>query len=261
MTVREGDWSNHPDRLAAARYSIGRSAALLVDWDGCLASGEELLPGAGPFLRRYEDRVAIVSNNTTHLPEDFVFALKRQGVRIPAERVVLAGREALHQAIGAAPSGQALVLANARMRTLAKASGLQPHSDSPEVVVLLRDTDFSYERLQQAADALCSGARLIVGNPDLTHPGRNGLAVPETGALLAALSATVDLEKIQCSIIGKPQPALFQRALAAMGVAAANAVMIGDNPSTDGAGAAALGMDFVLVGRQPGVSLAALLQR
>lgn len=48
---------------------------------------------------------------------------------------------------------------------------------------------------------------------------------------------------------GKPQPALFERALALAGVRAADALMVGDSPDTDVAGAVALGIDAVLVDR------------
>lgn len=259
MTLEESARPAQAGALQLARASIARARALLVDWDGCLALGEDLMPGAVAFLRRYEDRVVIVSNNTTHLPEDFLLTLRRHRLRLPPERVVLAGREAVCQAVETAPAGRALVLANARLRALARAAGLEPQSDTPEVVVLLRDTDFSYERLQRAVDALGNGVPLIVGNPDVTHPGRNGSVVPETGALLAALSAVVDLGKIEYRIVGKPQPALFRRACATMGVQPDRAIMIGDNPATDGAGATALGMASILVGRSSELSLAALL--
>lgn len=48
---------------------------------------------------------------------------------------------------------------------------------------------------------------------------------------------------------GKPQPPLFERALALAGAAAADALMVGDSPDTDVAGALALGIDAVLVDR------------
>jgi HAD superfamily hydrolase (TIGR01450 family) len=242
-----------------ARALIAQARALLVDWDGCLALDEVLVPGAAAFLRRNQDRVVIVSNNTTHLPEDFLLTLRYEGVHLPPERVVLAGREAVHQAIEAAPRRQALLLANSRLQGLARSAGLEPQSATPEVVILLRDTDFSYQRLQRAVNALLSGAALIVGNTDLIHPGRGGSVVPETGALLAALAAAVDLRKIECRVVGKPHPTLFQRACAAVGVEPDCAIMIGDNPDTDGAGANAAGMPAILMGQAYGLSWSGLL--
>jgi ribonucleotide monophosphatase NagD (HAD superfamily) len=88
--------------------------------------------------------------------------------------------------------------------------------------------------------------------------------VPETGALLAAVRAVAP-RALEPLIVGKPQPLLFRAAMARAGLEEpARAVMIGDNPATDVAGAAALGMRSVLVGPAPGAaapSLAALLPR
>jgi HAD superfamily hydrolase (TIGR01450 family) len=259
MTFEDGEPRRHAISLALMRSCIAAAPALLVDWDGCLTFGEELMPGAAAFLRRYEDRVAIVSNNTTHLPEDFLLTLRAQGVQLIPERVVLAGSEAIHQALEVAPNGQALLLGNARLQSLARSAGLEPQSAVPEVVILLRDTEFSYERLQRAVNALSAGASLIVGNPDLQHPGAGGIVVPETGALLAALAAVIDLRRVEYRVIGKPNPTLFHRACAALGVAPQRAIMIGDNAATDGAGARALGMKAILMEQGSGLSWKALL--
>jgi ribonucleotide monophosphatase NagD (HAD superfamily) len=158
-----------------ARKLIYASAALLVDWDGCLAFGERLAPGAAKFLQEHADHIAIVSNNTTHLPDDFVAFLAHEGVTLARERVILAGPVTVDRA--ARESSRALVLANARLRHLAQSVGLETDAANPEAVVLLRDTQFTYKKLQRAANAIHDGARLYVGNPDLTHPDANGTRV------------------------------------------------------------------------------------
>jgi 4-nitrophenyl phosphatase len=88
------------------------------------------------------------------------------------------------------------------------------------------------------------GAALIVANPDRTHP-RDDEVVPETGSLLAAIGACIDLSLVQTSIVGKPAPMLFQRALKVDGAAPDQAVMIGDNLSTDIEGARTVGMTAI----------------
>jgi ribonucleotide monophosphatase NagD (HAD superfamily) len=119
-----------------------------------------------------------------------------------------------------------------------------------DLVVLARDRRFTYARLARAAEAVRRGASLIATNPDRTHPGPEGAIVPETGALLAALIACVG--PIAHRIVGKPEPALFEAGLARLGVAAHEAVMIGDNEETDGLGARRLGLRFVKVEEGPG---------
>jgi len=67
--------------------------------------------------------------------------------------------------------------------------------------------------------------------------------VPETGALLAAVLACAG--QARCQTIGKPEPPLFLRALSILGASAHDAIMIGDNAETDGAGAARMGMRYI----------------
>lgn len=241
-----------------ASIAVRTAPALLIDWDGCVALGERLDPAALELIARHQDRVAIVSNNTTHLPDHFSACLARHGVLLPPERVVLAGTQALERAArrGAA---RTLLIGAGRMKAEALRLGLSLVRGDAELVVLLRDSRFSYSKLELAANALNDGAALIVGNPDLVHPGARGRLVPETGALLAALQACVDPRGLDLQVVGKPEPALFEAACRMLGVPPSEALMIGDNPATDMAGAFALGMAGVLVGPRWGLSFAELL--
>jgi HAD superfamily hydrolase (TIGR01509 family) len=64
--------------------------------------------------------------------------------------------------------------------------------------------------------------------------------------LLAIFRACIpDLEP---RVIGKPEPLMFEAALRRFGSTPERAVMIGDNPLTDGAGANRIGMASILVG-------------
>ena len=63
------------------------------------------------------------------------------------------------------------------------------HPDAAEVVVIGRDTEFSYAKLQLIARNADRGAVVIGANADHYHPGPESERIPETGALLAAVSA------------------------------------------------------------------------
>jgi len=68
--------------------------------------------------------------------------------------------------------------------------------------------------------------------------------LPGGGALTAPFAVAAGVQPL---FIGKPEPWLYQEALRRLGVAAAQAAMVGDRPDTDIKGAAALGMMTVLV--------------
>ncbi len=230
--------------------------AVLVDLDGCFLAGDRLAPGARELAALAGDRLAVVSNNSTDDPVQVAAALARLGVTLPAARIFLAGATAVERLAATRPGARTLLLATAPIRDLAAARGLRPTDDDAELVLVCRDLDFAYPRFERAVRALHGGAELWVANPDLTHPDADGAPVPETGAFLAMLTACVTPRHL--TVIGKPEPPLFESALAACGVAPGDAVMIGDNPATDGAGAAALGIPFLQIGRLPGARAADL---
>lgn len=228
---------------------IDQSAAVLVDLDGCLLSGDGLAPGARELADRAGERLVIVSNNSTATAAEMSAVLAGLGIAVPATRVVLAGALAVETIAADWPGGRLLALAGPSITAYAEDQGLRLVEDEAEVVLLGRDLDFSYPRLARAARALSAGAALVASNPDTAHPDADGAPVPETGALLAALTAIVPGAAPR--VIGKPQPAMFMAALSRMGARPWEAVMIGDNPRTDRVGAALLGISSLLVGPAP----------
>lgn len=252
----EGGWGTLVPE--AARAAVAQAQAVLLDWDGCVALANKPQPAALDLLVQCRDRVAIVSNNSSNLPEDFALILAQAGVVLPASRILLAGVEALARAVEIG-ADRVLCLGDGRMKAHARKLGLNLVREEADLVVLLRDTRFSYARLCAAANSLKQGAKLVVANPDLTHPGPQGRLTPETGALLAALTACLHPVRPEMEVIGKPAPRLFQRAVQALGSDPARTVMIGDNPATDIAGAEAFGLKGVLIGSGSGLDFADLL--
>ncbi len=247
------------DLGARERQVIGRAKGVLLDWDGCIAIENQILPRAGDLIAMHCDKVAIVSNNSTHLPADFVDFLSAQGIDFAPERVFLAGAAAL-QAMACDKDARVLLLSVPRMHDYAHELGVVLDNRNPNVVLIMRDSSFSYPKLELAANALKAGARLIAANADLSHPGSDNRIVPETGALLAALLACSNNPEMSWQLIGKPGPLLFSQACETIGIAASDAVMIGDNPQTDGEGAANAGIQSILVGRNSLLSLEHLVE-
>lgn len=238
-----------PNAAKAAMYAaVSGARGILLDWDGCVVVGNRILPAARQLLARHADRVAIVSNNSTHLPEQFSAFLARAELTLPPSRIILAGAEAVSWVAQAPDAERVMVLGSPQMRALARRLGVNVVRDNPDLVLLMRDTRFGYNQLSRTASALHRGARLVVTNTDRTHPGAGGEIVPETGALLAALASCVPT--LAPFIIGKPERLLFERACNVLGISNAEAVMIGDNADTDIAGANAFGIRSLHVSPQ-----------
>jgi HAD superfamily hydrolase (TIGR01450 family) len=222
---------------------VGESQGYLIDLDGTLMSGRIALPGAAQLLEQVGERFVIVSNDAEHVPGQLAGRLRAAGLRVPEERIVLAGTTALDLLAAEQPRARVMLIAGAALRRYARHLGLQPASERADVVVLGRDRGFNYAKLTQAANAVRAGAKLVVANPDETHPGPAGDVVPETGALAAAVLACTG--PVPHRVIGKPQPALFLKGLALLGIEPHACIVIGDNPRTDGAGAARLGLRYL----------------
>src|SRR6266436_1295936 len=103
---------------------------------------------------------------------------------------------------------------------------------------------FDYAKLNVALQAVKQGARLIATNPDRTCPVEGG-EIPDCAGMIAAVEAVTD-KKVE-AIVGKPSPIILEVALAALGVPARDAVIVGDRIETDIVMGRRLGLGTVLV--------------
>ncbi len=223
--------------------------AFLCDLDGCLISGTTVLPGAQALLEYAGDRLIILSNNSTDTPATLSARLKRLGLIAPPERIVLAGAAALDH-LAQIGNVRLRLYANAALRAYAQGLGLSLDSPEPTHILLTRDETFGYRDLRDTLELLAKDALLFVANPDESHPGPDGTPVPETGSLLAAILSV--LPDLRYTMIGKPEAGLYRAALARLSGDVRKVLAIGDNPKTDAAGAARLGMECALVGGSHG---------
>ncbi|MBD1548526.1 HAD-IIA family hydrolase [Roseibium aggregatum] len=227
--------------------------AVLCDLDGCLVAGGQPLSGALEFAHSVANRLWIVSNNSADTGETLSDRLAVIGFNIPAERICLAGEVAVNRIAREYPGATVQVFAEDPICDLAQSLGLRPVEHGPEVVLLARDPKFAIADLQRLLKALHQGADLIVANLDATHPDPDGLPVPETGALAAAVRLCKP--DVVLRSFGKPEPALIDLALDRSGATAETSVFVGDNPATDGEAAARAGLAFIHVARPPAAAL------
>lgn len=110
------------------------------------------------------------------------------------------------------------------LREHADSIGLTLSDDRRTHVVLTRDESYGYAQLRETVTLLAGGAELIMANSDVSHPGPDGVPVPETCSLLAALLSI--------------QPGLPHA--------------IGNNPKADAKGAWRLSNDYALIGPHSG---------
>ena len=222
---------------------------LLLDVDGVLYRGKEVIPGAREFIRYLQARglpFIYLTNNSTLSPEAYAARLRRRGFPASADQVVgSAEATARFLARAHADRPRVLIVGEEGLRQVIAAAGfpLTDSGDDAQVVVVGLDRGVTYGKLAEATYAIRRGAPFYGTNPDRTFPTERGLA-PGGGAILAALEAATDRAP---TIIGKPEAPIFHLALERLGLPPNRVLMVGDRVETDILGAKRVGLRAALV--------------
>lgn len=234
----------------AVRRALRDLKGFVFDLDGCVWTGDVLVPGATEvlaFLRQQRRGVCFLTNNSRARARTLQAKLERLGVEA-ATAEVLTPLEILGEVV-AARWGRSRVLAIGG-EELVEALAAAGHELVPveryreaTVVVVGNDFDLSYSRLTAAARAVDAGAAFVTPNLDPRLPLEGGDFLPGCGAIVEAVAVAAGARPF---VVGKPEPPLFEQALRRMGVAAEEAAMVGDSVDSDIRGARRIGMTAVL---------------
>lgn len=235
--------------------------ALIIDMDGVLWHGEQPAPGLIEFfqtLRELEMPFILATNNARLTPDQYVQKLARMGVTVAhGEILTSAMATALYLSEHYDPAATRIFVigeSGAREPLLERGftlTGLyevhEPDSDTPkqgaDVVVCGLDKEISWDKLATATLNIRAGAKFVGTNGDTTLPTEHGVTCGN-GAILAALQAATGVAPVT---IGKPEPIMYQQAIAVLGVDPAATVAIGDRLDTDILGAVRTGIRSLMV--------------
>jgi len=223
---------------------------LLVDLDGVVWIGREMIPGSADALAALLDRgmeIVFVTNNPGKPASTYVERLREAGIPVPDDRVVTAGESTAELAAElAGPGATAFVIGAPAFHATVQAAGLEllegEAGREASVVVVSGHRGFDYEELLTATLALQGGAKLFATSHDPTLPMPGG-AWPGTGAILAAVETA---SGATAEIGGKPEPHLFEMARERI-ASAGRVAMVGDRISSDIDGGRRAGLETVLV--------------
>lgn len=223
---------------------------LLVDLDGVVWIGRELIPGGADALRKLLAsgvEIVFVTNNPGKPASTYAERLREAGIPVPDDRVVTAGEATASLAMERAGEGaSAFVIGAPAFHDTVAAAGLKllegEAGREADVVLVSGHRGFDYEELLTATLALQRSAALFATSHDPTLPMPGG-AWPGTGAVLAAVETA---SGATAEIGGKPESHLFE--MARKRIAAAKRVaMVGDRVSSDIEGGRRAGLETILV--------------
>lgn len=222
----------------------------LIDLDGVVWEGRELLPGAVEALQglaRAGKAVVYVTNNSVRHPDAYATRLLDAGIEGAEGHVVTAGAATARLAAQRLGAGaEAFVIGAPGFKQMVAAAGLKlvdgEAAHTAAAVIVSGHREFDYAELLTATRALQHGASLFATSRDPTLPMPGG-AWPGTGATLAAVETA---SGARAEIGGKPEPHLFDQARALIGDAS-RVAMVGDRLSSDIEGGRRAGLKTVLV--------------
>jgi glycerol 3-phosphatase-2 len=202
----------------------------LIDLDGVVWVGRELIPGAAEALRELAERgreIVFVTNNPRR-PSTYAARLGEAGVEVGEDRIVTAGEATARLAAEiVGPGESAFVIGADALRDAVAKEGLEvldgERAREARVVVVSGHLGFDYEELLTATLALQRGARLVATSRDPTLPMPGG-EWPGTGAILAAVETA---SGATAEIGGKPEGRLFELARDRLGDAG-RVAMVGE---------------------------------
>lgn len=222
----------------------------LVDLDGVVWEGRELLPGAVEALaglREAGKEIVFVTNNSVRRPASYAARLSEAGIEATDERVITGGEATARLAAERVGSGgTAFVIGAPEFKAAVAAAGLKlldgEAGAGADAVVVSAHREFDYAELLTATRALQGGAQLFGTSRDPTLPMPGG-AWPGTGATLAAVE-TASGKRAETG--GKPERHLFDQARTLI-PNAARVAMVGDRVASDIEGGKRAGLATILV--------------
>jgi len=218
----------------------------LVDMDGVLITGTNIVPGAEKFMERLKERHAkylVLTNNPRYTPGDLAHRLQWIGLEVPSQHIftsALATARFLHSQ---RPNSTAFVIGESGLTDAIHDVGYIITDHDPEYVVLGETNSIDFEQITQAIRMVISGAHFIATNPDPAGPTEDGM-VPACGAMAALIERATGISPF---FIGKPNPLMMRLALNYLGVHSEHTVMIGDRMDTDIVTGIESGMETILV--------------
>jgi NagD protein len=218
----------------------------LIDMDGVIYRGGELIPGAARFIQhllREQLPFMFLTNNSQRTTRDVSIKLRRLGIDVEENHVFTCAMATARFLSRQKPGGTAYVIGEGGLLQALHENGFGIVDKSPDYVVVGEGRTLSFEMVETAVQMVLGGAALIATNLDPNCPTQTGTR-PGCGAVVALLEAATGVKAFS---VGKPSPIMMRAARKELALAASETVMIGDTMETDILGGVQMGYRTVLV--------------
>ena len=227
---------------------MNRPRGIILDLDGTVYRGEQLIPGARETIERMRHKThpLVFVTNAIETRAEHVDKLARLGVPVSPDEIINSPFVLIRHLREQMPDARVFPISDPPLEEqLAEYFRLSQDPDEIDVVIASCDRAFDYRKLNIGFQALRRGARFWATNADATWPMQGG-EIPDAGAIIGALEGCTR-RKVEV-IAGKPSPLVMQVALERLGRAAGECLVIGDSLGSD-----------ITMGKQAGATTALVL--
>jgi NagD protein len=218
----------------------------LIDMDGVIYRGRELIRGADQFVNQLITRQIpffFLTNNSQRTRRDVATKLRRMGVEADEKHIFTCAMATARFLAQQKPHGTAYVIGEGGLLNALHANGYSIVDHDPDYVVVGEGRTMTMETVEAAVQMIVAGAKLVATNLDPNCPTQHGLR-PGCGAIVAMLEAATGVKAFS---VGKPSPVMMRAARKELGLRAEETTIIGDTMETDILGGVQLGYRTVLV--------------
>lgn len=241
--------------------TLNNVRGLIIDMDGVLWHGSKALPGLAAFfdlLRKKALPFVLATNNASLTQQQYIDKLANMQVVVQPDEILtssMATAKFLDERI-AKNQRRVFVIGEQGLTEPLQKHGFtltdlyqvnqpdkQIYGEGADIVISGLDRKLTWDKLATATLNIRAGAAFYATNADTTLPTELG-EVMGNGGVLAALTAATGVTP---TVIGKPEPILYQQALAILGTEKHNTIAIGDRLNTDILGAVNAGIRSLMV--------------
>ncbi|MCA9078540.1 MAG: HAD family hydrolase [Planctomycetaceae bacterium] len=221
------------------------SKGFLIDMDGVIYRGSEMIPGADVFINMLLSRripFLFLTNNSQRTRRDVATKLSRMGIPATEKHVFTCAIATARFLANQSPGATAYVIGEGGLLNALHTNGFSIVDSHPEYVVVGEGRTVNLEMLETAVQMILDGAKLIATNLDPNCPTKNGTR-PGCGATVAFLEAATGFKALS---VGKPSPVMMREARKEISLQTSETIMIGDTMETDILGGVQMGYRTVL---------------
>ena len=175
-------------------------ANYVIDMDGVIYLGKEILPGAKAFIDRLTQgshRFTFLTNSSSRTPTGLQQKLHAMGIKVDVEHFFTSALATADFVNSQIPRGRAYIIGGEGLREALEEVDYTITDEHVDYVIIGTTRTYNYDRMERAVKLVQEGARLIGTNPDVTGPSEHGI-IPGCGALVAPIQLVTGVHPYFC---------------------------------------------------------------